>query len=240
MKSIHERFHSFLIRNGLTVLHVQKIVTEYANSDLELARSHFTEKYAISEHVFYKCRDFAVICCLVDNNTCKRLLKKTCENSRSHNEKNSARASKAHFSELVMKRKEYVLSYSDADIRDIARKYAGGMSAEQIALAYETGKYGINQLLIRGITELIVDKNTLNTIINIMPPNSSFFNTLLEARQETKKNLLSVQFQDTNILKFKIEHYSIYFTGEENKPSISQLEEELKVAQERYEKTLEL
>lgn len=238
--SINEQFHNFLMRHNLTISYIQEMITEYANTIPELARTHFTQKFSISEHVFYRCLDFAVICCLVDDRICRFLYGKACENSRTHNKENSARASAKHFDELLSKREEYILSFSEAEIRDIARKYAGGMSAEKIALAYETGKYGINRLLVRGIKELVIDKKTLDTIIHIMPGTKNSINACLRSRQKEINQLLSAQSSDIKILEFKIYHYSLYFKEESENPSITELEKQLMLAKKRYERTLKL
>ena len=238
--SIHVKFHRFLIRHNLTVHQVQKIVTEYANTNPEQARTYFKEKYDLSEHVFYKCRDYAVICCLVDNKVCNLLQRKACFNSKTHNKDQSCRASAIHHRDLMDQREEYLLSFLDADIRDIARKYVGGMSAEQIGLAYETGKYGINRLLVRGIKELIIDKKTLEDIILVIPGGKKAIDKILNDRKKTINALIFMCSTDVSILKYKINNYSLYYRDEADKPSISELEKQLETANKLYEKALEL
>lgn len=238
--SIHEKFHRFLLRHNLTIVQVQEIITEYANTTPELARTFFKEKYGISEHVFYKCRDYAVICCIVDDKVCKLLRDKACFNSKTHNADQSCRASAIHHSDLLSQREEYLLSFLDADIRDIARKYAGGMSAAQIGLAYETGKYGINRLLIRGITDLIIDKKTLDAIFSRMPTSKQWLNKVLKSRKENLENLLYMYTTDVSILQYKIDNYSLYYRDEMDKPSLEELERQLQLAKKRYEIALEL
>lgn len=238
--SIHEKFHKFLIRHSLTVSRVQGIVTEYANTSPELARTYFKDKYDLSEHVFYKCRDYAVICCLVDDKICKLLQVKACYNSKTHNADQSCRASAIHHSELLSQREEYLESFLDADIRDIGRKYAGGMSADQIGLAYETGRYGINRLLIRGIKDLIIDKKTFEAIISKFPANTSSLSKILAYRKDAINNLLFMCSTDVQILQYKIDNYPLYYRDEMDKPSIAELKAQLEVAKKRKEKALEL
>lgn len=238
--SIHEKFHRFLFRHGLTVQQVQKIVTEYANTKPEFARTFFKEKYDLSEHVFYKCRDYAIICCLVDDAVCKLLQGKASYNSKTHNADQSSRATAIHHSELLSLREEYLQAFLDADIRDIGRKYAGGMSAEQIGLAYETGKYGINMLLIRGIRDLIIDKKTLEAIISRIPGSRKKLSKVLACRKDTINDLLFTCSTDVSILQYKIDHYSLYYRDEIDKPSIAELKNQLDAAKKRYEKALEL
>ena len=238
--SIHEKFHRFLVRHNLTVSLIQKIVTEYANTSPELARTYFKDKYNLSEHVFYKCRDYAVVCCLVDDKICNLLQQKACFNSKTHNEDQSCRAAAIHHSELLSQREEYLGSYLDADIQDIGRKYAEGMSADQIGLAYETGKYGINRLLMRGIKDLIIGKETLETIISRIPNGKKKLAKVLEQRGKKLEVLTLLCSADVKVLRYKIENYPLYFKDETDKPSIEDLQNQLDIATKRYERTLGL
>ena len=90
MKSIYKQFLDFKKRHNLSNELISKIANEYANSDLELARTHFSEKYGISQHTFYKARDFAIVFCLVDKKTFYQIRQKSTTNYKNNNEKNSA------------------------------------------------------------------------------------------------------------------------------------------------------
>ena len=73
MKSDLQKFNDFKKRHSLSYQDIARIAEEYAYSDDECARTHFSEKYKISVGVFYKARDFAVICYLIDDDVCERL-----------------------------------------------------------------------------------------------------------------------------------------------------------------------
>ena len=235
--SIHEKFHNFLVRNNLTIQIIQKMIIEYAESPNDLARSYFMNKYNISEHVFYSCRDYAVICCLVDNKICKKIRKKTCENYSSHNEKNISTSSVVHFRELMDKREKYIFSFTEFEIFDIAKKYLGGMTSEQIGLAYETGKYGINVALYRGIAELILDRETVENIKTIIP---SSIGLIISVREENKKKLIKNLSSLINSTKYLISNYSIVFRNDKNAPYIEDLEDQLSILKKYYEIALKL
>ena len=132
-KSIVKQFEDFKLKHSLTNRDITKIAREYANSDYDLARSFYMEKYRISQSVFYKIRDYAVIFCLIDEESCKRLKNKTLWNYERNNPNGTITGPENHLSELYEKRKEFLDSFSENDIKDIAYKYAEGVSTENIA-----------------------------------------------------------------------------------------------------------
>ena len=99
-KSFYQKFLSFKARHNLSDADIIKLVTEYANSSFELARTHFTTKYNITEYTFYKARDYAIICCLVNYDLYKKIRKKSASNYRRNNDKNSATSSFALFNKI--------------------------------------------------------------------------------------------------------------------------------------------
>lgn len=238
-KSIAKKFYDFKVRNELSNETIVQIVTEYANTPLELARTHYSEKFDISEKTFYKCRDYAVICCLVDNQTCKRLRAKAASNCSKNNAKKSGAAPIAHFEELIANREIFISEFSEGEILDIAYKYTEGVSLKNIAIAYETGELAIQKLLKKGIAELIYD-SVLTKQLSSMA-DSSLSNTL-KRREINKNNLLSCIKKEISFLESQISCYNLYFRNSKskNKPSLESLKTCLSNATKMYDETLKL
>lgn len=163
-KPILAKFLEFKHRHNLSNSVIQNMMTEYANSGPDTARSYFMNKYSISEHVFYRCRDFAIICMLVDGRTQKRLFKKAAFNSQEHNAHQSSRKSISYSEKLLMQREQFFNSFSRNDIEDICNKYAEGLPLAKIASSYETGIFCIKNLLRKGIILGYVDEPTFAAI----------------------------------------------------------------------------
>lgn len=160
-KSILDRFLEFKWRHNLTTDTLQKMFQEYANSGPGKARTYFTNKYRISEHVFYRARDFVVICMLVDSKTTKRIFAKAAFTSGEHG---GSRRSLKHSYELKLQRAEFFNSFSRKDIEDILYKYAEGVSLKSIAVSYDTGISAIKFLLTKGINEKYYTQEIYNAI----------------------------------------------------------------------------
>ena len=237
MKSIYEKFLDFKSRHKLSNEKIAQIATEYANSSFDFARSYFCSKHEISEHVFYKIRDFAIIFCLVDNDTAKRIQQKSSANYQSNNDKNSAASSIAHFDELIVKRQEFLDGFSKNEILDIAHKYVEGASVKNIALCYDTGEYAIKKLLKKGIVELIFDSTTVSQIHAIV---GDSLNETLKKRETNKQNLLYCLKHQISFLKLQTVCYDLYFRNSQSKPSMECLKEELQNAIKMYKETLRL
>lgn len=237
-KSIYEKFLDFKGRHNLSNEKIAQIATEYANSDLELARSHFSEKYKISEYTFYKARDFAIIFCLVDKETYKRIRQKSSTNYRNNNTKNnSAVASIAHFDELFNKQQEFLASFSKTEILNIANKYVEGISLKKIAKSYDTGEYAIKKLLKKGIIDFIFDARLVNQISAIT---GDSLNKILQKREMNKNALLDCLKKQIVFLKSQINCYNLYFRTFEIKPSLESLSIQLQNAIKMYNETLQL
>ena len=119
-RSIIDKVANFKERNSLSNSVIVKMVTEYANSEPDLACTYLSEKYKISKSTFYKARDYAIICCLVDNHICKRVKNKSVNNYKSNNSKKSGRKSLTHFEELYLqirqRNKKYLLDCNEKEI----------------------------------------------------------------------------------------------------------------------------
>lgn len=163
-KSIYVQFLEFKGRHNLSTSQIREIAEDYANSGPDFARSYFSKKYEISKHVFYRARDFAVICMLVDTRTQERIFEKAKFNSKQHNIKKSAAKSIAHSAYLMKKRAEFFNSFTQNDIEDICRKYAEGVELSKIAHAYDTGISAVKFLLKKGLLLGYVDEPTYAAI----------------------------------------------------------------------------
>lgn len=236
-KNIYDKFSDFKIRHNLSNELICKITTEYANSKIDFARTHFTDKYKITEHVFYKARDYAVIFCLVDVETCNRLKNKAATNYSKNNDKNSAVASFAHFESLLVQRQDFLDSFSINEIKSIADKYVEGVSVERIAKAYETGPFAIKYLLKKGIVQLIVDSNTVKQIQIIV---GNGLNKILQLREVNKKHLLNCIQYEISFLDSQIKCYDLYFRNSKDKPNLENLKEKRLNAIKMYNETLQL
>lgn len=236
-KCIIKKFSDFKSRNNLSNETIAKMISEYANSDLCFARTHFKEKYGISTHVFYKARDFAVIFGLVDSKTCQKVRDKAAANYSSNNVQNTARDCLAHFNELLQKRKEVISTFSDNEIRDIGFKYVSGITVSKIAVAYDVGECIINHLITKGIVELIFNKSI---VIGIQKNMGAQLDRILEKRENNKKALLGCFATEIESLKRKLNCYNAYVRFSTDIPSKDILEKKLSDTIKMYNEALQL
>ena len=236
-RSIIDKFANFKERNSLSNSVIVKMVTEYANSEPDLACTYLSEKYKISKSTFYKARDYAIICCLVDNHICKRVKNKSVNNYKRNNPKKSGRKSLTHFEELYTKRQDFLNSFSDNEIKDIAYKYAEGVSPAIIAIGYDTGEFAIKWLLKKGIALLIVDAETTEIISKML---GNKLNEILQIRQRNKKYLLDCNEKEIDFLKMQIDCYDLYVCIIKESVNLEDLEKNLSNAIKRREKILRL
>ena len=150
-KPVWNQFLDFRCRHNLSVADIKELAEEYANSGPDKSRSYFVKKYQISEHVFYRARDFAVICMLVDKKTEERIFAKAAFNCKQNNSKKSSVGSHLHAEKLYSQKEEFFNSFTESEIRDILFKYAEGLELSKIAAAYDTGVRCIKMLLKKGI-----------------------------------------------------------------------------------------
>lgn len=223
-KDMYKQFVDFKTRHSLSNDVIAKMITEYANSELELARTYYSKKYNISVSTFYKSRDYAVIFCLVDNTTYKKLQTKSAINYSNNNKKNSSSGSIVHYKTILKKRQDFLNSFSNNEIKDIAIKYIEGVSVENIAIAYDTGPFAIKYLLKKGIVSLILDANIVDSIKVIVGKN---LDGILKERERNKKILLCCLQKQIEFLESQINCYDLYFRNISDKPSLLSLQNEL-------------
>lgn len=223
-KDFVKQFIDFKKRHSLLNQEIKQIMVEYANSDFEHASSFFCNKYDISKSIFYKLRDYAVIFCIIDEETCKQVKRKTIENYKRNNPNGSTKGPVDHFSELCVKRQQFLNTFTDNEIKDIAYKYAEGVSTKNIAFAYDIGEYGVKMLLKKGIVLLIVDEETTKAISIRL---GSRLDNILAMRQRNKQKVLDCVKKEIEALNAKIEIYDLYYR-ELKGPSKEDLQNKLK------------
>lgn len=236
-KSIQQKFSSFKKRYKLSNEDIIKIATEYANSSLEFSRSYFTSKYNFSTSAFYKLREYAIVCYLVDNDLYEKIREKSLTNFKNNNDKNSAIPSIAYFDKLLILRTQFLNEFTTNEILDIGIKYVEGVPLKNIAIAYETGELAIKHLLKKGIINFIYDADLVEQIEKIVGSNLT---AILNKRKANKKALLACYQHQISSLEFQISYYDLYYRFEVNKPSLETLKKALQVAHNKYNETLKL
>lgn len=236
-KSIEKKFLDFKKRHNLSNQIIIKMITEYATSNLEFARTYFSDKYGISIHTFYKARDYAVIFGLVDNEICRRLREKTAANYKQNNTKNTARASLLHFYDLTKEREKIIDGFSENEIRDIGLKYFCGISVEKIAICYDVGEYVIRSLLSKGIIELIFDREIVDGIYARVGPR---LNGILQKRENNKQALLECMKLEIQYLTQRLKCNEAYLKFSKDDLSEEDVKRKLSDVTEMYEKALQL
>lgn len=236
-KSIYKKFEDFKSRYNLSNEDIIQLATEYANSSLELSRTHFTNKYSLTKHVFYKARDYAIICCLIDGSLYEKIREKSTTNFKNNNDKNSAVPSIAHFEDLLVQQTQFLNEFSENEILDIGNKYADGLTVKNIAMAYETGEFAIKKLLRKGIVDLIYDANLVNQIKRIV---GISLDPILSNRKANKDALLNCYRHQISFLRLQISHYDLYFRHSVNKPTLESLNNELQNTIKQYNEASKL
>lgn len=236
-KTLQQKFIDFKNRHNLSNEKITKMITEYANSSLEFARTYFSEQYGISIHVFYKARDYAVIFGLIDNETCRKLRIKTAENYKSNNVQNTSRASLNHFYKLTEERQKYFSGFSENEILDMGNKYVEGVGVKKIAIAYDTGEYTVRYLLSKGVVELIFDGDTVKAITQMLGPK---IYGILQKRETNKRALLDCLLLEIKFLTQQTKCYDAYIRLSKESFSKEDVEKRLSDVTEMYNKALQL
>lgn len=163
-KSEYQKFQDFKVRHNLTDAKISKIMNEYAITPDENSASFFTQKYNISEHVFYKIRDYAIIFMLVSPLTCKQIRDKSLRNQIGHNPSGNYNTALAHYYQLIDKRREYLDSFSNVTISEIALQYSIGASLYEIANKYQVSTETVRKLIALALVNHLIDGETYRRI----------------------------------------------------------------------------
>lgn len=164
-KSEYQKFQDFKARHNLTDGKIKQIMCDYALSDDQFARTFFTSKYNISEYVFYKMRDYTIIFMLVSPSTCKLIRSKAFRNQAGHTPSGNCNTSFAYYQKLISKRREYLESFSDSEISEIALEYSTGNSLYEIASKHNVSSPEIVKKLISiALVKRLVDEETYREI----------------------------------------------------------------------------
>lgn len=154
--SEYQKFQNFKQRHDLNNQQIIKIITEYANTEDEYSASFFSAKYNISTHIFYRLKDFALIFMLVDSTVCKRVRNKSLRNQIAKKGSGNYTASTRHYQSLIEKRKEYLKSFSNEEIVQIASEYAYGDALYDIAKRHDISPYTVRKLLAISLANRLV------------------------------------------------------------------------------------
>lgn len=158
-KSELQKFQDFKLKHNLTDAQIIKIMLEYASTMDEYSASFFASKYHISEYVFYKIRDFTIIFMLVTPFNCKNIRNKAFRNQGSKNSTNNYTSSRNHYKQLLLRRKEYLKSFTDEQISLIAIEYSNGITIYDISKKYNISIYTTQKLLAIALAKhLVCDK----------------------------------------------------------------------------------
>lgn len=237
-----QRYVDFKKRHGLAYEDIVKIVSEYANSDYEFARSFFSEKYGISENTFYKCRDLAVICHLVNRDICEKLREKTGANYAVYSDKNSASGSYKHFADLIRRRNVFLTLFTTEEITQICRKYSEGIKFDIISLEYEVCVESIKQLLKKAIVDVIVPASLVDEMKERAKKegkNISAFKNFEEQRDKKKIAMLEPYQREIELLHYQIDNYEGYFLNDEYAPEKEYLTNRLAEVEKKYQRILD-
>ena len=158
-KPIHVRFAEFKDRNHLSNQKIREIAYNYAISVSESARTFFTTQCSISEHVFYKVLEYAIICKLVDKEIQDRIFLKLASNGCRRGGKDALKASKDKKDRILQLQAQYSLfleehiaSFSEIDLFQICKEYGRDkMSVSEIAKRHGTSIRVIEVLLNKGL-----------------------------------------------------------------------------------------
>ena len=216
-KTDFQRICSFMKKHQLSHQDIKKISTEYANSPEEKARTFFTEKYKISEHVFYKCLEFSIVCHLVDETTRKMIRAKAISNYKLHNEKESSKKVMDHYAELTRRRKIFFDAIPKEEILDISYKYAAGIELSIISNTYGYCEETVKKLIAKGITKVITPLLVVILIKNRVKTEGKSledFEKLEQKRSNVRARALKPFEDEIKMLKFQIEHFDEYFEGD--------------------------
>ena len=242
MKTEIQRFNDFKKRHNLSYRDIAEIATEYAETADDRARTYFSEKYYFSESVFYKIRDFAIICHLVDDKTCNKIRDKASRNNASHNEENSAISSYKHFDDLLLRRKDFLSSFSNEEITVIAYKYIEGIDLRIISDIFEICEESVKKLIKKGIEEVILSTSNVRDIERKMKKegkNLKLLNKMEQVREQNRLQKLEPLYMEMKVIRNQISNYDSYFLGDEIIPEKDFLINRLNEVEKKYQKILE-
>ncbi len=237
-KTDAQRLESFMKKHRLAYEDIRKIATEYANSPEDKARTHFTEKYKITDHVFYKVLEFAIVCNIVDDDTRLLIRNKSVSNYKLHNEKEKSKKAVDHYADLTRRRKVHFDLIPQQDILDISYKYADGVKLSVISNAYGYSEETIKRLIAKGIIQVITPSSVVLSIRNRVKNEGrslESFERLEDKRRHVRIMALKPFENEIKMIQFHLDHYEEYFSGDECAPTKEFLEKRLEVVNKKYE-----
>ncbi len=163
-KSEFQKFQEFKKRHKLTDETIKKIMSEYAITEDNFSCSFFCAKYNISPHVFYKLRDYTIIFILVSLTSCKKIRAKSIRNQIGNNPIGDYNSSSAYYQKLLAKRREYLDSFSNEEIVQIAILYSKGDSLYEIANKHGISTEIARRLIAISLENRLIDEETYRII----------------------------------------------------------------------------
>lgn len=153
-------FKSFKARHKITEQKIALIMTEYANTVDEQGASFFVNKYGFSEYVFYQIKDYTFVFMLVDASTCIRIREKSYRNQSRKTSAGNYSSAVHHYKELLALRKEYLKSFANEEIVEIATEYANHITLYDIAKKHKISTHTVSRLLAIALANHLVDYET--------------------------------------------------------------------------------
>lgn len=161
----------------------KKITEQYANSELNFARSYFVEKYNISKRCFYEIIRFTIETALVEEKIVFKAMNKAETNSESHSKGSGGRC-KANYEKMYTHMCQYIaMLATPKEIKLAAEEYAKNpnISKKDIATKYGWNRKTFEIILVRAIEEKIVE----DRIVDAMEKRS-VENAVLEQKENVK------------------------------------------------------
>lgn len=159
-----ESFKAFKKRHKITEQQMINIMTEYANTVDEQGASFFASKYGFSEYIFYQIKDYTFVFMLVDASICVRIRDKSFRNQGAKNASGNCSSAVHHYNNLLALRKEYLKSFSNEDIVEIATEYANSIALYDIAKKHKISTHTVRRLLALALANRLVDYETYSKI----------------------------------------------------------------------------
>ena len=205
---------------------IRRIATDYANSSLEYSRSYFCNRENITEYVFYRILHTAIERQIVDDDTAKRIARKSEKNSSKSVGGEGARLRSVQaYERSFEKRNTYVMS--DSEVKEIAEAYAASLCNQaEFKKSMGLDNRLFNYAMKRAITEGIVDEQVVLAMRRKAEYNhgesaTNFFDELETERQERirgsrrRDESSAEQNKRKEHLKFMVETIESFCTPDE-------------------------
>lgn len=142
---------------------IAEIATQYAKTDFAYSHEYFSKEYGISKGTFYTVLEKAVIENIVDSKIVKLMAEKSENNSYVRAGIQGQYRSRKHYSNLIAKRKKYMLPKNEAI--NITEKYAeSNVEKAEFAEKNNITITLLNRTIYKAITENWVSDNIVSLL----------------------------------------------------------------------------